>query len=97
MATEPEPAAVLEVQVIPRAARDRVSRSPDGAVRVHVTRPPAEGEANRAVARLLAGFLDLPPSALELVGGARSRHKRFRARGLDAAALRGRIARLEEG
>ncbi len=93
----PGQSSVLEVVVVARAAGDRVSRGPDGGVRVHVTRPPAQGEANRAVVRLLARVLDLPPSALELSGGQRSRRKRFTVHGLDAAALRDRLSGLEEG
>ena len=58
------PEATFGVLLSPRAARDEVGPMSDGVVRVRVTRPPADGEANRALIRVLAGALDLPPSAL---------------------------------
>ena len=87
-----EPEALVEVVVVPRAARDAVGGLLDGVVRVHVTRPPADGEANEAVIRLLARALHVAPSALELVAGRRSRHKRVRVRGLSPAEVRDRLA-----
>jgi uncharacterized protein YggU (UPF0235/DUF167 family) len=84
--------ADLDVAVTPRAASDTVGPFVDGTLRVRVTRPPADGEANRAVLRLVARALDVAPSRLELVAGARGRRKRIRVIGLDDAQL---LARLQ--
>lgn len=83
--------ADLDVAVIPRAASDTVGPFVDGTLRVRVTRPPADGEANRAVLRLVARALGVAPSRLELVAGARGRRKRIRVIGLDDAQLRARL------
>ena len=83
--------ADLDVAVIPRAASDAVGPFVDGTLRVRVTRPPADGEANRAVLRLVARALDIAPSRLELVAGARGRRKRIRVIGLDEAQLLRRL------
>ncbi len=91
MAAEEE--AVIAVTVVPRSSRDAVGAMENGVVRVRVTRPPADGEANRAVLRLLADALDLPPSALALLAGARSRHKRIRVSGLALPEVGERLAR----
>jgi uncharacterized protein YggU (UPF0235/DUF167 family) len=64
----------------------------DGVLRVHVTRPPADGEANRAVLRLVAGWLEVPTSALELVSGRRARRKRIAVAGMAPDELRRRLA-----
>ena len=71
----------LEVAVAPRSAVDRVGPYVDGVLRVRVTRPPADGEANRAVLRVVAAALRLAPSRLALVSGERSRRKRLRVTG----------------
>jgi uncharacterized protein len=63
---------------------------------VRVTRPPTDGEANRAAQRLVARALRLPPSALELVAGARSRHKRFNVEGITADDLARRLRDLAD-
>jgi uncharacterized protein YggU (UPF0235/DUF167 family) len=41
-----------------------------------------DGAANEAVIGLLSRLLDVPPSCIDLVQGARSSHKRFRVKGL---------------
>lgn len=86
--------ADLEIAVTPRAAADRVGPYADGVLRVRVTRPPADGEANRAVLRLVARALGLPPSRLVLVAGERARRKRLRVDGVDAAELDRRLATI---
>ncbi|HEX9634591.1 MAG TPA: DUF167 domain-containing protein [Candidatus Limnocylindria bacterium] len=88
--------ASLAVLVTPRAAADRVGPVEGGVLRVRVTRPPADGEANRAVQRLVARALELPPGSLRLVSGERSRHKRFAIDALSARELAARLARIDE-
>jgi uncharacterized protein YggU (UPF0235/DUF167 family) len=86
--------ADLELAVTPRAATDRVGPYAEGVLRVRVTRPPADGEANRSVLRLVARALGVPPRSLRLVAGERARRKRVSVDGLDAAELGRRLAAL---
>jgi uncharacterized protein YggU (UPF0235/DUF167 family) len=86
--------ADLEIAVVPRASFDAVGPYENGTLRVRVTRPPAGGEANRAVLRLVARALEIPPTFLELAAGSRSRRKRIRIIGLDDYELRRRLAAL---
>jgi uncharacterized protein len=89
------PEATVGVLLAPRAARDEVGPLAEGVVRVSVTRPAVDGEANRALIRVLAAALDLPPSDLAIVAGSRSRHKRIRVAGLDLADVAERLARAD--
>jgi uncharacterized protein YggU (UPF0235/DUF167 family) len=84
----------LEVAVTPRASTDRVGPFRDGVLRVRVTRPPADGEANRAVLKLVARALELPVSRLELVAGASGRRKRIRVSGVERSELERRLAAI---
>jgi hypothetical protein len=84
----------LELAVVPRASSDRVGPYAGGVLRVRVTRPPADGEANRAVLRLVARALELAPSRLSLIAGSRDRRKRVHVEGIDDAELRRRLARI---
>lgn len=85
----------LELAVIPRASADRVGPYADGVLRVRVTRPPSDGEANRAVLRLVARALDVPNGAVRLVAGERGRRKRVRIDGISDAMLLARLRAVE--
>ena len=84
----------IQLAVTPRAAADRVGPYRDGVLRVRVTRPPADGEANRAVLRLVARASGVPPSRLTLASGERARRKRVTVEGIDATELGRRLAAL---
>lgn len=65
----------LSVIVTPRARRERVERLDGATLRVAVTAPPHEGQANAAVIRAVARFLDVAPSRVRVLRGAAGRRK----------------------
>ena len=87
----------LRVHVTPRAGADRIGEVvSDGRVarlRLAVTAPPHDGEANAAVTTLLARTLRLPKSAFAVVAGGGGREKTI-AIGGDAAVIAARIEAL---
>ena len=86
--------ADLDVTVIARASADRVGPFADGVLRMRVTRPASDGEANRVVVRLLADALGVPRSRVELIAGGKARRKRIRIHELDPDALDERLRAL---
>lgn len=88
--------ARLQLTVVPRAATDRVGPYADGTLRVRVTRPPADGEANRAVLRLVAEALNLSVSRVTLISGQRGRRKLVEVEAISDAELAMRLARLPD-
>jgi uncharacterized protein (TIGR00251 family) len=84
----------LEIRVTPRASSDRVGPYRDGVLSVRVTRPPADGEANHAVLRLVAQALGVARRDLEIVAGERGRTKRIRVDGMGATELERRLVAL---
>lgn len=50
----------------------------DGELTIYVAERAVDGKANAAVTGLLAEYLGVPKSRVELVAGARARFKRFR-------------------
>ena len=80
--------ARFAVRVQPRASRNSIEGVRNGALVVRVTAPPAEGQANDAVARLLAARLNVPKSAVRILAGERGRTKRVAVRGATAAQVR---------
>jgi uncharacterized protein (TIGR00251 family) len=74
---------LLRVRVQPRAPRSEiVGWRGDGTLSVRVAAPPVEGQANAALATLLAAALDLRPTAVTIEHGTRSRDKLLRITGL---------------
>jgi uncharacterized protein (TIGR00251 family) len=80
-------ALTLDVQVVPRASRTVVGPMVGGRLRVAVTAPPVDGEANAAVIDALAEALGVRRSAVTIVRGARGRRKTVAVAGVTPSAL----------
>jgi uncharacterized protein len=96
MADEPWTATadgvVVDVRVTPRGGRDAIDgieRRADGraVVKVRVRAAPADGEANTALCRLIAGAVGVAPRDVTISSGAASRVKRVRISGHAAAVI----------
>ena len=61
-------------------------------MRLRVTAAPVAGEANAAVARLLARALDVPPSSVSVVSGLQGRAKIVEIAGLGRAEVQSRLS-----
>lgn len=83
---------LVEVKVIPGAARSEAAGLRDGALLVRVAAPPEKGKANEELRACLARALGLPKSSVELVSGAASRRKRVSVPLESEEALRGLAA-----
>ena len=79
----------LNIKVHPRANRNTVEVSDDGAVTIRVTAAPDRGKANAAAVKLLAGRLDVPKSSVSIIRGHTSRNKVVRVDGIEDAELKG--------
>jgi uncharacterized protein len=89
---------LIRVRVQPRASRDEiVGWRADDVLGVRVTAAPVEGQANAAVARLVATALSLPRSAVTVARGERGRDKVLRVAGLSAEDVRARLTATEGG
>ncbi len=82
---------LVEVHVMPNAAKTQAQGLHDGALRVRLHAPPVDGKANLALQAWLAQTLGIPKSAVELVRGASARRKQ-----LCVAAAYAGLARWEE-
>ncbi len=80
-------AVVFDVLVQPRASRTKVGPIHDGRLKLAVTAPPVDGEANAAVVELVAKQLGVAKSAVEVIAGTSSRRKTVRVTGVAVAAV----------
>lgn len=70
----------LAVRLTPRAGRTGIlgiaeDAGGEAVVRIAVAAPPVEGKANAALVAFISDILDVPKSAVEIVGGASGRRK----------------------
>lgn len=79
----------VDVLVQPRASRAKLGPVHDGRLKVAVTSPPVDGEANVAVIELFAKQLCIARGAVEVIAGTSSRRKTLRISGVTAAAVEG--------
>lgn len=88
-----QPEATLSVRVQPRASRNEVAGLVGETLKIKLTAPPVEGEANAACLKFLAKLLDLAPSRLAIIRGDRSRNKVVRITGLTQTEVTARLAK----
>jgi len=65
----------IYVKVIPRSSKVSVEKIAEGEYKVHLTAPPAEGEANRQLVKILAEHFGVSKNMVEIVGGKSARTK----------------------
>ncbi|MCR4399782.1 MAG: DUF167 domain-containing protein [Syntrophomonadaceae bacterium] len=85
----------LRVQVVPRASRNEIVGMVGEALKVRLTAPPVEGEANRALVALLARTAGVAARDVMVVAGAGSRRKVIEVRGVSADEFRRRTGLRE--
>ena len=69
---------ILDVRVQPRASRNEiVGLQADGRLKIRITAPPVDGEANDHLIRFLADQFAVPARRVRLVSGDNNRNKRI--------------------
>lgn len=67
---------ILSVKVKPNSRENKISNE-NGVVTIRIHAPAHEGKANKAVVEFLSEVFDVPKSAIGIVGGLTSQHKRI--------------------
>lgn len=86
--TVAENGIVLNLHIQPRASRNEICGVQDNALKIRLTSPPVDGAANKLCREFLADTFKVPKSAVEIVSGETSRHKRVRITADDSGRLR---------
>jgi uncharacterized protein (TIGR00251 family) len=77
---------LVDVHVVPKAAKSAVVGMHGGRLKVTLAAPPADGKANRALEELFARLSGRPRGAVSVVRGGKSRQKTVAIYGLTPEA-----------
>jgi uncharacterized protein (TIGR00251 family) len=80
---------LLELHIQPGAKKSEVAGLHGDALKIRIASPPVDGKANAALVAFVAGALDVPKSAVEVIRGETSRRKclRVNVEGADPGLL----------
>ena len=79
------------VKVHPRAKKNAIIGEVGDVLKLSLTSPPVEGQANEACIEFFAKLLKVPRSSVTIASGQTSRQKVIRVSGLSAEEVRERI------
>ena len=82
----------LSIKVQPWSSKSRVLGETGGEWKIAVTAPPVDGRANAAAIKLLAEWLGVSRSAVQIVKGETSRRKIVEIEGVSMEAASQRLA-----
>jgi uncharacterized protein (TIGR00251 family) len=78
---------VLTLHIQPRASKNEVCGVQGDALKIRLTSPPVDGAANKLCREFLADLFHVPKSAVDIISGEASRHKRVKISSGDTARL----------
>ena len=79
--------ATLDLKVVPNASQNQIMGRLGEAIKIQVTNPPEDGDANRAVIQLLADVLGVKVYQITLVTGHYRPEKRVKIAGMDQSEV----------
>lgn len=82
---------IIKVKVQPRASKNRIAGVLGDSLKVTLTAPPVDGEANAACIDFFATWLKIPKNAVEIISGHTGRTKLLKILGVTSTELKEKI------
>lgn len=82
-----ENALLVRIYVQPRASKSQICGIHEGELKLRLAAPPVDGAANEECRVFFAKLCKVPKSAVTLLSGETSRHKRLKIEGAATATL----------
>jgi uncharacterized protein len=76
----------LQIVVLPRSSRNCIVGLQDATLKIKISKPPVDGQANASCCRLIADLFGLPLSRVTIVRGHTSRRKTVKLEGINPEA-----------
>jgi hypothetical protein len=84
--------SALAVRITPRASRNEIHEIlDDGTVKIRITAPPVDGQANKAIIDFLSDVLNVPKSKLEIVAGQTGKDKIIAVEGMNSKEVQTKV------
>jgi len=77
----------LEIKVQPRSSKNHIVGEHQGALKVKLTAPPVDGEANKALVNFLANLFKIPKKNVTIIKGESTRNKIVDIKGIKRETL----------
>lgn len=81
---------LINIRVIPRSAKNALEWENNG-MKAHLTAPPIDGAANKALVALLAERLGLPKRAITIIRGTANRQKTVEITGMTVEEVQQKV------
>ena len=78
----------FKIKVQPRASRNEISGWQGDALKIRLTAPPVDGEANEACLKFLAEYFHVTRKQVKITSGLKSKHKVIEIEGLTEEQFR---------
>ncbi len=78
-------AVTIKVRVQPRSAKNQICGLMGDALKIKLTAPPVDGEANKELQQYLAKVFKVAKSQVEIISGLKGRSKTVRINGINTA------------
>lgn len=92
--TETKEGVRLEIKVQPRSSRNQMAGVQDGILKIKLTAPPVDGEANLALIEYLSSLLGVPKRSINLIKGETSRNKLVEINGINREFLLKKVGNI---
>ena len=92
---EDKDGVTFKVRVQPRAAKNQVAGFLEDALKIRLTAPPVDGEANEACRVFLADFFSVSRNQVEIISGFTGRNKIVRISGISGTEVQRHLARCD--
>lgn len=84
--------SALAVRITPRASRNEIHEIlDDGTVKIRITAPPVDGQANKAIIDFLSEILNVSKSKLEIVAGQTGKDKIIAIEGMNSKEVQAKV------
>jgi uncharacterized protein len=79
---ETEDGVILQVHVVPRSAKSEIAGVQGDALKLRITAPPVEGQANAECVRFLSDILGIKKKQVRILSGHKSKKKTVAIEGI---------------
>jgi len=79
---ETENGIIIHIRVVPRSAKCEIAGIQDDAIKLKITAPPVEGQANTECVRFLADVLKVRKNQVTILSGHKSKKKTVSIEGI---------------